>query len=365
MGQGNVALDVARILLKPISELAPTDMPSNVLDVLAQSQVKRVSVIGRRGPGQVAFTTKEFREMLKLPGVRYAGLGDLDPTLMKNARESVESDRPRKRLLGLMEGGNGVQGDKEFKLEFLKSPRAFLPHPAETGYDTHAQTDSVGSVEWTINELLHPSPAMPPAPSSQTSAVPSPTPAPPTARATPQTVTAKAGMVVESVGYRSEPLGVGEANTLPFDSGRGRTRNVGGRLVDESGVAVSVHSSSLTLLNQCGVADDAQVPGMYAAGWVARGPVGVIASTMNDAYTLSAIAIDDHFGAGDDARPSSASKATPEAGLPDEINRGLQDGQVISMDKWQKIDRAEVDRAKGMGKERHKFTTVEAMLAAA
>ena len=235
VGQGNVALDVARILLKPISELEKTDMPDSVLDVLARSKVRRVSVVGRRGPAQVAFTTKEFREMLRLPGVSYAGLG-VDDVSLNEARRSVEGDRPRKRLLGLMEGGNGVQGDKEFKLEFLKSPKEFLP----ADEDADAGSGRVRAVEWTENELLAPPPAPPTPPASQVQAVPQSQSSSVIARPTGRTSTTKAGMVVESVGYRSEPLDAEEGGVmLPFDVAKGRIRNIDGRLVDEQGIVVS------------------------------------------------------------------------------------------------------------------------------
>jgi adrenodoxin-NADP+ reductase len=100
------------------------------------------------------------------------------------------------------------------------------------------------------------------------------------------------------------------------------------------------------------------MPGLYAAGWAARGPVGVIASTMHDAYALSDIILQDHFA-------PSASPKHPEDGLPDALARGIREGQVVQLDGWQKIDEAERRRAKdrGSGKEREKFTKVEDMLA--
>jgi adrenodoxin-NADP+ reductase len=106
VGQGNVALDVARIL-----------------DVLHSSKVKTVTAVGRRGPAQVAFTTKELREMVNLDGVGFAGV---QGQLMNEAKQAVENDRVRKRMLGLMEKPSKAYGSesttREFKLDFLKSP---------------------------------------------------------------------------------------------------------------------------------------------------------------------------------------------------------------------------------------------------
>lgn len=221
VGQGNVALDVARILLKGSKgQLGDTDMPEQVLHVLSKRKVERVRAVGRRGPGQVAFTTKEFREMINLPDVKYTGIqGDI----LEQAKEQIGNDRMRKRLLGLMEKSNGSTGSQRFSLDFLRGPKAFI-----------GEAGRVKEVEWDINELLSP-PSMPSPPESQRSSVALPTV---TARSTGQTVRTKADMVIESVGYRSEPL-LGDGWALPFDTARGKIRNVGGRVADEDSVPVS------------------------------------------------------------------------------------------------------------------------------
>ncbi|RSH93180.1 NADPH-adrenodoxin reductase [Saitozyma podzolica] len=333
VGQGNVALDVARILLKGANGLEGTDMPESVLEVLSKSAVRRVRSVGRRGPGQVAFTTKEFREMVSLPDTAFAGVNG---TLMDEGKAAVEGDRMRKRLLALMEKPNGVAGPKSFELDFLHSPKAFIPN----------ETGKVSAVDWDLNALLHAPHASPAPPTSQEGSVPSPSPkasaAAMVARPTGETVRIPTDMVVESVGYRSEPLD-GEGWVLPFDSRRGRVSNIGGRVVDDSGMAI---------------------PGVYAAGWAARGPVGVIASTMHDAFSLAAEILEDHF----DMPPPAASTSplaltSPEQGVPEAVQRGLNERQVVDLESWRKIDAAEVGRAKGKGKEREKFTRVEDMLA--
>ena len=101
-----------------------------------------------------------------------------------------------------------------------------------------------------------------------------------------------------------------------------------------------------------------QVSGIYAAGWVARGPVGVIASTMTDAFGLAETIIADHVA----STPTLNTTSSPETGIPDVIVQGLRDGKVVDVDAWTRIDRAEVDRAR-KGKEREKFRTVQEMLA--
>lgn len=241
VGQGNVALDVARILLKRAEDLGHTDIPDDILHILSQSQVKHVRAVGRRGPGQVAFTTKEFREIISIPDVAFQGV---QGGMMDEAKELVKGDRMRTRILGLMEQKNKyADGKKSFTLDFLKSPGAFL-----------GQAGSVGEVEWTINQLLPSAPSLPDPPTSQQPSVPGPTSgdsagtglktggtASVVARPTGETVKSRADMVVESVGYRSEPLGSSEHGgwALPFDVSRGKVKNVGGRVVAEDGVAVS------------------------------------------------------------------------------------------------------------------------------
>ncbi len=109
-----------------------------------------------------------------------------------------------------------------------------------------------------------------------------------------------------------------------------------------------------------------QIPGLYTAGWVARGPVGVIASTMQNAYALSALILSDHATA-----PAPASTSTPllsrepEAGAPPEVEHASNksgNARVVSLKDWQRIDAAERERGKRVGKPRQKFTTVEGML---
>jgi adrenodoxin-NADP+ reductase len=243
IGHGNVAIDCARILLKSPEALAGTDIPESVLEVLRSNRVRHVQAVGRRGPAQVAFTTKEFREMLNLDGVEYAGI---DKALMDDAKSMVEKqgDRARKRLLGLMDKGvdrNKISpSNKVFELGFLKSPMAFLPD---------SSTGDVNRIRWSINSLLAP-PAPPP----------SPAPSPPTtpavssntnlsaavvARPTGEEIETLSGLVIESVGYRSENIARNDGWSLPFDQRRGRVVNDGGRVVDESGVMVRLSPSKL------------------------------------------------------------------------------------------------------------------------
>jgi adrenodoxin-NADP+ reductase len=97
---GNVALDCARILLSPINQLAKTDITDIALDTLRQSRIRHVILVGRRGPMQVSFTIKEFRELTKLNGVESKLNKDDFNLIDQNMIEKLE--RPRKRLTELM-----------------------------------------------------------------------------------------------------------------------------------------------------------------------------------------------------------------------------------------------------------------------
>ena len=261
VGHGNVAIDCARILLKPPSEFASTDMPTPIIEHLKTSRVKRVEVVGRRGPAQVAFTTKEFREMVNLEGIRYE---PVKGEILEQAKGMVQGDRARSRLLDLMAKGgkkkpSGSVEDKEFSLGFLRSPKSFLSDP------TSSTPKRISSILWAKNALL-PQPSTPPTPSPGAPADPASTPTASSlsvlARPTGEEFERQTGMVIESVGYRGEPIWDGESEGqgemgrvgVPFDRARARVVNLEGRVTDGSGVMVSnlirPQFSSVKTINQ-------------------------------------------------------------------------------------------------------------------
>ncbi|CDZ98521.1 Ferredoxin/adrenodoxin reductase [Phaffia rhodozyma] len=355
IGQGNVALDCARILLKRVDDLKDTDIPDSVLDILKKSSVHTVEVVGRRGAGQVAFTTKEFREMMNLDGCAFE---PIEKDVIERAIHDVDQTptpdaRMRKRLLGLIAKGNGpVQPSTSslktgtFKLRFLRSPKSFDPSPESP--------DKIGSITWTKNALL--SPPVPPVATTAPNSNPSPSPphspdltSPQQALAMPtaEEITTETDLVIESVGYRSEGL-----EDVPFDEVKGRIRNMSGRVVDQDGVPI---------------------PNVYSSGWVSRGPIGVIASTMYDAYSTMDLLLSDHSLLPLPS-PSSSETSTlmpiktslglqtpPLQGLPSQISSAGQ--SVISYESWKKIEQAELERGLAKGRTgSEKISTVEEML---
>ncbi|BGP04979.1 NADPH-adrenodoxin reductase [Rhodotorula toruloides] len=327
IGQGNVALDVARILLKDVDALREYDVPDHVLAELARSRVKRVDIVGRRGPLQLAATTKELREMLNLPGVGF----DIDSQILSDAVRDVEAypkmegARAKKRAMGLLAGGSKTplaEASKSWSLQFLQSPVELLPSSTEgatapSALEGITSPQSIGAVRYTLNELVPPS--------SASSSSSSPDPSQFSARATSESRIASTDILFKSVGYRSIGL-----PGLPFDERRGIVRNDQGRVVDEQGK---------------------RIDGLYTSGWLARGPTGVIATTMFDAFATADLVAADLAQAGQ-------VEEKPEFRI-DEYSGGKK---VVSWEDWEVIDRIERERGREKGKLREKVVSVEEML---
>ncbi|KAG8564993.1 hypothetical protein GDO81_012658 [Engystomops pustulosus] len=262
LGQGNVALDIARMLLSPLELLRKTDVTEPSLEALSQSRVKKVWLIGRRGPLQVAFTIKELREMLNLPGTRpvndpsdFQGLGDVLKDL----------PRPRKRLTELLlksveppgekEAARRAQCQREWGLRFLRSPVAVIP--GDDGKRAAGVRLSVTRLEGSGDKAVA-------VPTGETEDIP-------------------CGLILSSIGYRSVPI----CPDVPFLPKQGIIPNTMGR----------VHGA----------------PGLYCSGWVKRGPTGVITTTMTDSFdTAQALLEDVKSGALNSSDPRAGASAIRE-----------------------------------------------------
>lgn len=306
LGQGNVALDVARILLSPLDLLRKTDLTERSLEALAKSRVKRVWIVGRRGPLQVAFTIKELREMINLPGTRPL----LHPADFKDLREAIKDvPRPRKRLTELMvktalespmgkEGERWASASREWGLKFLRSPHVILPSSCN---------GRAAGIRLAITRLE----------GSGDSALAVPTE---------EYEDLDSGLILNSIGYKSLPI----ASSVPFDSKQGIVPNTMGR----------VHGA----------------PGLYCSGWVKRGPTGVIITTMNDSFDTAQSVIEDlSSGVLNASHPKPGSVSTKRI-LQD---RGIQ---PVSFSDWEKINSVEMSRGKEVGKPREKIVDPEEML---
>uniref|UniRef100_A0A671ESF7 NADPH:adrenodoxin oxidoreductase, mitochondrial n=1 Tax=Rhinolophus ferrumequinum TaxID=59479 RepID=A0A671ESF7_RHIFE len=305
LGQGNVALDVARILLTPPEHLEKTDITEASLGVLRQSQVKTVWIVGRRGPLQVAFTIKELREMIQLPGTRPI----LDPADFLGLQDRIkEVPRPRKRLTelllrtatekpGVEEAARQALASRAWGLRFFRSPLQVLPSP---------DGRRAAGIRLAITRLEGVGEAARAVPTGDMEDLP-------------------CGLVLSSVGYKSRPIDP----SVPFDPKLGVIPNMEGRVVD--------------------------VPGLYCSGWVKRGPTGVITTTMTDSFLTSQTLLQD-LEAGllpSGPRPGySAIKALLSS-------RGVR---PISFSDWEKLDAEEMSRGQGAGKPREKLLDPQEML---
>lgn len=315
IGQGNVALDVARTLLTDVDSLRKTDITDHALSALSKSRVRRVRVIGRRGPMQASFTIKEVRELMRLPSVGFEPIkSDLLPP------KPFELPRTAKRLMQLLSQGASLvpsEAPKSWSLDFLLSPKSF------DSSDTVAH--SLSSIKFVRNQLEGADPLNHSA----------------RAISTEEHKVFPASLAFRSIGYKSESLPGMEELGLHFDVGRGIILN------DSDGRAIAREASDPD--------DISAIPGMYCSGWVKRGPAGVIANTMEDAFATAAAITSDwerkaaflNGGPGWDSLKEEA------------INSGHK---IVSWDDWTRIDAAEKQRGKAKGKEREKFTSTQQML---
>ena len=324
IGQGNVALDVARMLLEDVDVLRKTDMSEAALDALSRSRVKRVHVVGRRGPMQAAFTIKEVRELMKLQGVGLHAFdtANLLPSSLK------ELPRAQRRLMEVVAKGSATQPDqahKSWSLDFCLAPRRFSAGAVDGG--------RVGLTTFEKTHMAAP---------FDSNAI---------AEHTGELVEIPAQLVFRSIGYRSEAIDGMEDLGIPFDDRRGIILNDGrGRVLRD------VRSSDASMSTQ-------QHPGFYCAGWVKRGPTGVIASTMEDAFTTADAIVHDWQS----QAPFLGSSGEEEGsrggweGVKAEVD--TTGAKVVSWADWQRIDKAELDKGKQLGKPRSKLTNTADMLA--
>ncbi|CAO1333427.1 unnamed protein product [Diamesa serratosioi] len=229
LGQGNVAMDIARILLAQVDELKKTDITAHALEALSKSKIKNVYLVGRRGPLQAAFTIKELREMIKLPNVDTIWR----PEDFKGIAEQVESlERPRKRLTELM-----LKSLSESKTS--SNDRKFLPvffrSPIRVNGDT-----TVNSIDFSINKLENNR-----------------------AISTKETETLEVSLACRSIGYKS----ICVDNDMNFDEKKGLTINENGRVLQKNSTEYE--------------------PGLYVSGWLGTGPTGVILTTMNNSFGVA------------------------------------------------------------------------------
>lgn len=300
IGQGNVAMDVSRILAKTVDELRRTDIAEHALEALSQSRIREIHLVGRRGPAQAKFTPPEIREI--------GELADCDPIvdprdLVLNPASEAELADPENRhardnyeILKEFASRGAPKKSRRYHVRNFESPKEIVGD---------------GKVEKIVLEKTRLSGE----PFNQN------------ARGTGETVEVPCGMVLRSIGYKGIAM-----PGVPFDEKAGVVPSTAGRVV----------------------ANGAAVPGLYVAGWIKRGPSGVIGTNKPDGYETAESLIAD--------LPLLVPCVTPDTRPLLELLRG-RGVRPVSFDDFRRIDAAEVERGKRTGKPREKFARVGEMLA--
>jgi ferredoxin--NADP+ reductase len=301
IGNGNVALDVARILASDPDELADSDIADHALAALRDSKVREVIVVGRRGPTQAAYSLSELLGLTSRAGFEVVALtedvgatGEPIPSGV-SAMEAMKLQRVRELV------------DREPPVDARWITLRFLYSPLEVIGDDH-----VTGVRLRRNQL-----------ESETATI---SPAE-------QEAELDAGLVLRAVGYQGRPV-----PGLPFDASTGTVPHEAGRVVDADGVRDTV-------------------PGAYVTGWIKRGPRGVIGTNKTDSAETVASLVSD-FVAG--RLPAPAAGSAELQALLDARNPGR-----VGLDGWLRIDATETETGRGAGRPRVKITDAAAMLDAA
>jgi len=308
VGVGNVAVDVVRILCRTPGELAKTDIADYALDALKRSRVKEVYLLGRRGPAQAAFTNPEVKELGELADADVTARPEeveLDPL----SRAAVErgQDRATQKKVEILKAYARRQPagkSRRLTLRFLVSPVELIGDDA----------GGVAALRLVRNELY----------ATSTGAL--------QPRATDQFENLPVGLVFRSVGYRGVPL-----PGVPFNKDWSVVLNDKGRVLDP----------------------DTKQPivGEYTAGWIKRGPTGVIGTNKPDAAETVECMFEDV------ARHAVLEPRHPEATAAEALVRQRQPN-FFSYADWLKLDAIEVSRGRAQGRPRVKFTSIDEMLAA-
>ncbi len=304
VGNGNVAIDVARMLVLDPKELAPTDTANHALDAFGMAGVTEVVLLGRRGPAEAAFTNPELRELGELERADVI----VDPAQMEGVEVPEDGEATKRRNVEILRDySQRAPSGKSHRLElrFLRSPLEILGE----GDDGPVTGVRVG-----INRLVA-------ADDGRVRAEP-----------TGETEDIACGLVLRSIGYRGTPLA-----GIPFDERRGLIRNAEGRVVNDEGVC----------------------RGEYVVGWIKRGPTGVIGTNKKDAAdTVARILEDADSGALSAPDPELSDAAAIAAWLTERVP-----GHV-TWAGWEMIDAYESSLGESMGRPRVKLVRLAELLEA-
>jgi ferredoxin--NADP+ reductase len=295
IGNGNVALDVARMLVKQPSELLPTEVPDNVYQGLLSSPVTDVHVFGRRGPMQVKFTPLELRELGEMKDVDMV-VYEEDFALDGASQAAIESNKQIfviNKTFDQWRARPPGSASRRLHLHFFAKPLEVLGEEHVEGFRyERTEPDGAGGVRPTgeVREIA-------------------------------------VQALYRAVGYFGSPL-----PGVPFDERRGVIPNHEGQVVDD---------------------DNNRVPGVYATGWIKRGPVGLIGHTKSDAMETIAHLVKDQASWWSPQNPD-------EQSVIDLLqSRGVR---FTNLEGWHRLDQQELELGVERGRERIKVVPREEML---
>ena len=307
IGNGNVAADVARMLALNRAELEETDTADHAIEAMAESGVREIVVLGRRGPAQAAFTNPEVREL----GEMVEADVFIDPA-------DCELDEASQAFLDSDEADMTSRKNVDIFTEFSQrdpegKPRRivlrFLSSPVEIKGEGKVESIVIGR-----NELVSDGGRI-------------------KAQDTGEREEIECGLVFRSIGYK----GIG-LEGIPFDEDRGTIRNEAGRVLDD---------------------ENSQVEGQYVVGWIKRGPSGVIGTNKKDAQETIDLLFED-LAAGRVPDPSPGADGTSI----EELLAERSPDTVVSFAGWEAIDAAEKGKGEPLGRPRVKFCSIDEMLEA-
>jgi ferredoxin--NADP+ reductase len=303
IGNGNVALDVARMLAKHADDLLPTEIPANVYDALKASPVTDVHVFGRRGPAQVKFSPLELREVGELRDVDMI-VYDEDFDYDEASKAAIASNKQVfviDKVLNQWREREVGSASRRLHLHFYASPVELVAGDdgklASFRYE-RTEPDGAGGV-----------------------------------RGTGEFRSVDVQALYRAVGYFGSPL-----DGIPFDETRGVIPNHEGQVYADSSTSSGTESI---------------MPGVYATGWIKRGPVGLIGHTKSDAMETISHVVQDQASWWSPADPSEESiVALLES-------RGVE---YTDLDGWHRLDEHEIALGEPEGRARVKVVPRDEMV---
>ena len=298
VGVGNVGLDVARILAKTGDELHVTEIPDNVYETLKTNQAEEIHVFGRRGPAQAKFTPMELKELDHSPTIEViVNPEDID---YDAASEQARRDSKSQDLVCQTLEGYAIREPKG-------APHKLYIHLFENPVEILGEDGKVVGLRTERTELTGDG----------------------NVRGTGKFTDWPVQAVYRAVGYRSEPV-----EGVPFNDHKAVIPNDGGHVLDAAGEIV---------------------PGLYATGWIKRGPVGLIGNTKSDAKETTGMLVED-WQAG---KLTPAKKRDPQAVVDFLRSRNIA---VTTWDGWYQLDAAEKALGEAEGRERKKIVEWDEMV---